>query len=206
MPKVTVYNADREEVGNVDLDEAVFGAEVKEHLLYAAVRYQRAKARAGTHKAKERAEVRGGGKKPFRQKGTGRARAGTTRSPLWRGGGTVFGPRVRSHAIKLNKRVRKAALRSALSRRVAEQSVVVLDSLGLPEIKTKSVVEFMARFDLTDMLLVAPRNETLERSTRNIPSVTLIPPEGVNVYDVLRRRNLVLTQGAVDAITQRLAG
>ena len=110
MPTVDVYNVNREKVGSLDLADAVFGAEVKEHLLYAVVRYQRAAARQGTHKAKERAEVRGGGKKPWRQKGTGRARQGSIRSPQWRGGGVVFGPRVRSQAFKLNKKVRKAAL------------------------------------------------------------------------------------------------
>src|SRR5690242_6026196 len=124
--KIDIFNLSHETVGSVDLDDAVFGCEVREHLLYAAVRYQRAKARAGTHKAKERAEVRGGGRKPWRQKGTGRARQGHTRSPQWRGGGVVFGPRVRSHAFKLNKKVRALALKSAISRRVQENALFVL--------------------------------------------------------------------------------
>ena len=121
MPTVDVFNVQHDKVGEVELPDSVFGVEVREHLLYAAVRYQRAKARAGTHKVKSRSEVRGGGKKPWRQKGTGRARQGTTRAPQWRGGGVVFGPTVRSHAFKLNKKVRRAALKSALSRRVGAQ-------------------------------------------------------------------------------------
>jgi large subunit ribosomal protein L4 len=201
MPKVDIYNPGREKVGEIELADAVFGAEVREHLLYAAVRYQRAKARAGTHKSKQRADVRGGGRKPWRQKGTGRARQGSTRSPQWRGGGTVFGPVVRSHAMKLNKQVRQAALRSALSRRVEEHAVVILDDFALPEMKTRQVTDFMKRFDLTDMLLVATADENLARSTRNLGSVTVVPPEGVN--DVLLRKTLVLTRSAVEAVTTR---
>ncbi len=204
MATIDVYNPNREKVGELDLDDAVFGAEVKEHLLYAAVRYQRAKARAGTHKAKERAEVSGGGKKPWRQKGTGRARQGSTRSPQWRGGGVVFGPRVRSHAFKLNKKVRKQALISALSRRVEDQALVVLEDWQLPEIKTRQVADFMGRFELMDMLLVAPADDKLARSARNLPTVTVLAPEGINVYDVLKRRNLVMTRAAIDAVTSRL--
>lgn len=203
--KIDIYNISHEAVGSVDLDETIFGAEVKDHLLYAAVRYQRAKARSGTHKAKERAEVRGGGRKPWRQKGTGRARQGSTRSPQWRGGGVVFGPVVRSHAFKLNKKVRALALKSALSRRVQDNALFILDAFDLSEPKTRQVVDFMNRFELSEMLLVAPRNEVLEKSARNLTTVTLLPPEGLNVYDVLRRRNLVLTQAAVDAVTTRLS-
>lgn len=202
--KIDVYNPAREKVGEMDLADAVFGAEVREHLLYAAVRYQRAGARAGTHSVKERAEVSGGGRKPWRQKGTGRARQGSTRAPHWRGGGVTFGPQVRSHAFKLNKKVRQLALVSALSRRVQDNTVVVLDAFDLPEIKTRQVAEFMRRFEIGDMLLVAVRDEKLERSARNLPNVTTLPPEGVNVYDVLRRRNLVITRAAVDAVTNRI--
>lgn len=202
--KIDVFDTNRQKVGDIDLDDAVFGTDVKDHLLYAAVRYQRAKARAGTHQSKRRSDVRGGGKKPWRQKGTGRARQGSTRAPHWRGGGTVFGPLTRDHSFKLNKTVRKLALRSALSRRVQEQALVVLESFELAAPKTKTVAEFMTRFDLSDMVLVAPRNETLEKSARNLSSVTLLPPEGLNVYDVLRRRNLVLTRAAVDAVITRL--
>jgi large subunit ribosomal protein L4 len=208
MPKIDIYNPDKKKVGEIELADAVFGTEVREHLLYAAVRYQRAKARAGTHKSKQRSDVRGGGRKPWRQKGTGRARQGSIRSPQWRGGGTVFGPVVRSHAMKLNKQVRSAALCSALSRRVAEKAVLVLDDLVLPEIKTRQITEFMKRFELGDMLLVTtsggPADTNLERSARNLGSVTLIRPEGVNVYDVLLHKNLVLTRSAVEHLTARL--
>jgi len=206
MPTVDVYNVNREKVGSLDLADAVFGAEVKEHLFYAMVRYQRAAARQGTHKAKERAEVRGGGKKPFRQKGTGRARAGTTRSPLWRGGGVVFGPRVRSHAFKLNKKVRKAALCSALSRRCSESRIVVLDELSFDAPKTKQVTELMKRFEVSDMLLVAMPDENIARSASNLQSVTVVPPEGVNVYDVLHRGHIVVTKDAASALAERLGG
>ena len=206
MPTVDVYNVNREKVGSLDLSDAVFGVEVKEHLLYAAVRYQRAAARQGTHKTKERAEVRGGGKKPYRQKGTGRARAGTTRSPIWRGGGIVFGPRPRSYAFKLNKKVRKAALCSALSRRCGEDKVVVLDDLAFDAPKTKQVTELMKRFEMSDMLLVALPDENVARSARNLKSVTVLPPEGVNVYDVLLRGNLVVTKDAASALAERLGG
>ena len=206
MPTVDVYNLNREKVGSADLSDAVFGAEVKEHLLYAAVRFQRAAARQGTHKAKERAEVRGGGKKPWRQKGTGRARQGSTRSPQWRGGGVVFGPRARSHAHKLNKKVRKAALCSALSRRCEESRIVVLDSLSFDEPKTRQITELMGRFELGDMLLVANADENITKSARNVPAVTVLPPEGVNVYDVLRRSVIVVTKDAADALGARRGG
>ena len=206
MPTVDVYNLNREKVGSADLSDAVFGAEVKEHLLYAAVRFQRAAARQGTHKAKERAEVRGGGKKPWRQKGTGRARQGSTRSPQWRGGGVVFGPRARSHAHKLNKKVRKAALCSALSRRCEESRSVVLDSLSFDEPKTRQITELMGRFELGDMVLVANADENITKSARNVPAVTVLPPEGVNVYDVLRRSVIVVTKDAADALGARLGG
>ena len=206
MPTVDVFNLNREKVGSFDLIDAVFGAEVKEHLLYAVVRYQRAAARQGTHKVKERAEVRGGGKKPWRQKGTGRARQGSTRSPQWRGGGVVFGPRVRSHAFKLNKKVRKAALCSALSRRCSESRIFVLDELSFDAPKTKQVASLMQRFELGDMLLVANADENVSKSARNLPSVTVLPPEGVNVYDVLRRSCVVVTKDAAAALNERLGG
>ena len=205
MPTIDVYNASGKKVSSFELPEAVFGADVKEHLLYAAVRFQRAKARAGTHKAKERAEVRGGGRKPWRQKGTGRARQGSIRSPQWRGGGVVFGPRVRSHAHKMNKRVRRQALISALSRRCAEKRIVVLDDLAFPEKKTRQVLGLMKAFDLNDMLLVLDqRDDNVEVSARNLQAVTVLPTAGVNVYDILRRENLVLTQSAVSSLVDRL--
>lgn len=207
MPTVDVYNQKREKVAEIVLSEDVFGAPARTDLMSAVVRYQDAKSRQGTHKVKGRAEVRGGGKKPFRQKGTGRARQGTTRAPQWRGGGIVHGPTPRSYAFKLNKKVRRAALRSALSHRIAEGSVVILENLELPEIKTKHVQQLLSTFELKDALLVMPeRDEKVFLSARNLPNVTFLPVQGVNVKDVLHRGNLVLTAAAVEALTTRLGG
>ncbi len=205
MPVVDVYNQNREKVAELELDVAVFDADVKEHLLHAAVRYQLNKRRRGTHAVKRRSDVRGGGAKPWRQKGTGRARAGTSRSPLWRGGGVVFGPEPRSHAVKLNKQVRRAALRGAISRRVQEKKLVILDQLSFPEIKTRQVAELLERFELDSAVIVlSSKDEVVVRSARNIPGITVLPAEGLNVYDVLLRDNLVMTQDAVSAVTERL--
>lgn len=204
MPKLPVYNQNRDQVGEIDLSDAVFAADVRDHLLYAAVRYQRSRSQAGTHSTKQRAEVSGGGRKPWRQKGTGRARQGSIRAPHWKGGGVVFGPRTRSHAVKMNKKMRALALVSALSRRASESKIVVVEDFSLDEIKTRRVVEFMERFELPDMLLVSVSDEKLGLAARNLKAVTLLPPQGVNVYDVLRRRNLVITRQAVVELTQRL--
>lgn len=205
MPTIDVYSASGAKVDKVDLPDAIFGADVLEHLLYAAVRFQRAKARAGTHQVKERSDVRGGGRKPWKQKGTGRARQGSIRAPQWRGGGIVFGPRTRSHAHKMNKQMRRSALCSALSRRLAESRIVVLDDLVLPEIKTRQVADLMATFKLPNMLLVVPgSNENVVRSARNLPTVTVLPPEGVNVYDVLKHQTVVFTRGAVESLVARV--
>lgn len=207
MPTLNVFNQNREKMGDIVLDDAVFGGDVKDHLLYAAVRYQMAKRRQGTHKVKERAEVRGGGKKPYKQKGTGRARQGTTRAPQWRGGGVVFGPRPRSHEFKLNKKVRRSALCSALSKRALDNAITVIDEIALAEAKTKQVVDLLARFELGDTLIVlGSDNKNLALSARNLPNVTVLSAEGVNVYDVLLRSNLVLTRDAVSALTTRLGG
>ncbi|NOY25849.1 MAG: 50S ribosomal protein L4 [Oligoflexia bacterium] len=205
MPTVNTYNTAREEVGSLDLSDAVFGAEIKPHLFYAVVRYQLAKRRAGTHATKTRAQVSGGGRKPFRQKGTGRARAGTIRAPHWRGGGVVHGPHVRSHAHHLPKKVRRAALRCALSKRLQDQSLTVFEAFTLPQIKTRDFVKILETFAFDDLLLVLPeRDETVMRSARNVPGVTVIPVEGLNVYDVLRHKNLALTRDAVAGVVTRL--
>lgn len=205
MPTVDIFNLQREKVGSIELADGVFGAPVKEHLFYDMVRYQLAARRAGTHAVKGRAQVSGGGRKPWKQKGTGRARQGSTRSPQWRGGGVVHGPHPRSHAIDLPKKVRRAALRSALSRRCGEQALWVVDSFTLPEIKTRSVVNVMQTFALEDMLLVlSQKDEVVLRSARNLQKVTVLPVEGLNVYDVLRHRNLVVTADAVEQIVARL--
>lgn len=207
MSTIDVYNFSREKVAEIDLDDAIFSADVKEHLLYAVVRFQLAKRRQGTHAVKGRSQVSGGGKKPYKQKGTGRARQGSTRSPQWRGGGIVFGPTPRSYEFKLNKKVRSAALRSALSRRNQENALVVVDAMSLPEARTRHVADFLRRFEMADALFVVPAaDELVRRSARNIPGVTVVPPEGLNVYDILRRQNLVMTAEAVRAVAERLGG
>ncbi len=205
MPTVDIFNLKHEKVGSLELSDAVFGAPVKEHLFYDMVRYQLAARRAGTHAVKGRAQVSGGGRKPWKQKGTGRARQGSIRSPQWRGGGVVHGPHPRSHAIDLPKKVRRAALRSALSRRCGEQALWVVDAFTFPEIKTRNVVNVMEAFEFDDMLLVlSQKDETVLRSARNLQKVTVLPVEGLNVYDVLRHRNLVVTADAVEQIVARL--
>ncbi len=207
MPVVDLYNTKREKVGTFELDDAVFGAEVKEHLFHAVVRYQLAKRRAGTHSTKSRSEVSGGGRKPWRQKGTGRARQGTRRAAQWRGGGIVHGPIPRSHAHKLPKKVRRAALRSALSRRLGEDALTLFDGFELPEAKTRRFAEVMKTFGYKSLLLVIEgRDEAVMRSARNIPGVTVLPVEGLNVYDVLRHENLAMTAEAARRVTERLGG
>jgi len=207
MPTVDVFNHNREKVSELTLSDDVFAAPVKQELMHAVVRYQLAAKRQGTHKVKGRAEVRGGGKKPWRQKGTGRARQGTTRAPQWRGGGVVHGPTPRSYSFKLNKKVRRSALKAALSHRVAEGSVVVLDDLKLPEVKTKQVVSLLKTFELKDALFVmSERDDKVELSARNLKNVTCLLVEGVNVRDILHRGTLVLTKAAAEALAVRLGG
>jgi large subunit ribosomal protein L4 len=205
MPKVDVYNTDKKKVGEIDLADAIFGTEVKEHLFYAAVRYQMAARRAGTHQTKGRTQVSGGGRKPFRQKGTGRARQGTTRAAQFRGGGVVHGPTTRSHAHGLPKKVRRAALKSALSRRAEENAVTVFEAFELSEIKTSGFVNVMKTFGFEDLLLVlTEKDENVIKSARNITGVKVLPVEGLNVYDILDHKNLALTSSAVDAVVARL--
>jgi large subunit ribosomal protein L4 len=205
MAKVDVYNLAKEKVGTADLSDAVFGVEVKEHLFHLVVRAQLAARRQGTHATKQRAMVAGGGKKPWRQKGTGRARQGSTRAPHWRGGGSVFGPQPRSHAFQLNKKVRRAALKSALSRRTGESALVVLDQFNLPEAKTRHFRSFMKTFGFESLLVVLPTaDDAVSLAARNIPGVTVLPVEGLNVYDVLRHKNVALAQDAIGAIVTRL--
>jgi large subunit ribosomal protein L4 len=205
VPVVEVYNQRHEPVSKLELDAAVFGVEVKEHLFHLLVRYQLAKRRAGTHDVKERAEVSGGGRKPWRQKGTGRARQGTTRAAQWRGGGVVHGPTPRSHAIDVPKKVRRAALCAALSRRVEDGTLWVLDRISLDEAKTRRFKEVVDAFDWDKVLVVLPEKDAvILRASRNIPGVVVLPVEGLNVYDVLRHRHLALMADAVPRIVERL--
>lgn len=190
------------------LDEGLFGAPVNGDLLYRAVRMQLANRRQGTHSTKTRGEVRGGGRKPWRQKGTGRARAGSRRSPLWVGGGTTFGPKPRSYATKLTKKMRRGALRSALSDRAAEDRVVLIDRIPFEEPKTKRAVELLEHLGLSgSTLIVVATSEycrTMRKSFTNLPTAKCIACAGVNVYDILRHENLVMTSGAIEELKERL--
>lgn len=209
MSKVNLYNQNHEQVGEVELDDAVFGTEVKSHLLHFMVRNQLAARRAGTHAVKRRSDVRGGGAKPWRQKGTGRARQGSIRSPHFRGGGVVFGPEPRSYDFKVNKKERKAALCSALSLRAQNGELFVVDDIMFDAPKTKSFKGFMDAFGFDDVLVVLAETKAdgnVELASRNLQNATVLPSVGLNVYDVLKRGRLVLTKSAVEAVTARLGG
>jgi large subunit ribosomal protein L4 len=205
MALVDVYNVNKEKVGEVDLKEDIFGVEVKPYLLHEVVVWQRACRRRGTASTKTRGEVSGGGHKPWRQKGTGRARVGSNRSPVWRGGGTVFGPKPRSYAYSLPKKVRRAALKMALSSKLANGQLVVLEDYPFNAPKTKEFIQVMKKFDLEKVLFITSEgHEALELSARNVPYVQVLPTAGLNVYDILRYDHLVLLSPAVAAIEARL--
>lgn len=208
MATIDVVNTQNEKAGEVSLSAAVFESEVKPHLLHAEVRRQLAERRAGTHSTKNRALVSGGGAKPYRQKGTGRARQGTTRAPQFQGGGVVFGPVPRGYAHKLPKKVRGAALKSALSQSLADSNLKVVDDLQVEGYKTKAVVGILGALGLegTTLIVIDDANPTVEASARNLPGVTVVRAEGLNVYDVLRHKNLLITQAAVTKVEARLAG
>ncbi|MDY0186330.1 MAG: 50S ribosomal protein L4 [Syntrophus sp. (in: bacteria)] len=193
-----VFDISKNKVSEIELNDAVFGAEVNDAVIYDVVRMQMASRRLGTAATKGRSDVSGGGKKPWRQKGTGRARAGTSRSPIWRGGGIVFGPLPREYKHKVAKKVRKSALRSVLTMKYQGQKLVVLKEFPLEEIKTKKFQEVVDRFGLRKALFVTgERNEFLEKSSRNIEGIKMIRAEGINVYDVLNHEHLVILEPAV---------
>ena len=205
MAVTEVYNTDNKKVGEVELNDALFGLEVKKHILHDVVKMQLANRRAGTACTKTRTEVRGGGAKPYRQKGTGRARAGTNTSPLWRGGGVIFGPKPRDYSYKLPKKVRRLGVRMALSARFSENNMVVLDGFDLADIKTKEFVEVMKKLNIENGLIVIPgKNENLEKSSRNVQGFKVIPADGLNVYDILLHRRLVLLQPCLGQLEERL--
>ena len=206
MSLVKVYSTAKRKVSEMELDERVFNVEIKDHLLHDVVRMQLANMRAGTASTKNRSAVRGGGRKPYRQKGTGRSRAGTIRSPLWRGGGVIFGPAPRDFGFNPPKKVRKQALRVALSARAAGGKLLVLNQFELKEIKTKLFVEILARLGMEKALIViGEENFNLERSARNIPGVKVLRVEGLNVFDILNHENLILVKDAVEKIQESLA-
>ncbi|MBA2662477.1 MAG: 50S ribosomal protein L4 [Bradymonadaceae bacterium] len=213
--KVTVVDLNNKPVGEIELDPSVFETEVREHLFWEVVNWQRAKRRAGTHKVKGRSEVRGGGKKPWRQKGTGRARQGSTRSPNWPGGGVVHGPTPRDYSYNMPKKKRKAALRSALSMKLRDGRLRVVESLVLPEIKTKSAIKTLQLLEAPKALLVdittrnegdqsVVHNENLRLSVRNLEHAKYLAADGLNVEDILRYEVLVLSRSAVEKLQETL--
>ena len=203
MANVSVYNIEGKEVGSIELNDAVFGVEVNEHLVHMAVVNQLANNRQGTQSAKTRSEVSGGGRKPWRQKGTGHARQGSTRSPQWTGGGVVFAPKPRDYSFKMNKKEKRIALLSALSSKVAESKIVVLAEFKLDEIKTKKFVEVMNNLKVENALVVLEgENKNVVLSGRNIPSVKVTATNEINTYDVLKYTTLVVTKAAVEKLEE----
>ena len=203
MANVSVYNMEGKEVGTMELNDAVFGVEVNDHLVHLAVVRQLANNRQGTQKAKTRSEVSGGGRKPWRQKGTGPARQGSTRAPQWTGGGVVFAPTPRSYEIKLNKKERRLALKSALTSRVQENKLIVLDELKLDAPKTKDMQKVLDALKVNKALVVLKdKDENVVLSTRNIPNVVTALTNTINVYDVLKYNTLILTKDSVAAIEE----
>ncbi|MFE0560048.1 50S ribosomal protein L4 [Paenibacillus sp. FSL W8-0187] len=207
MPKVALYNVSGSQVGEVELNEAVFGIEPNVHVLHSAVLLQRASLRRGTHKVKGRSEVRGGGRKPWKQKGTGRARQGSIRSPQWKGGGVVFGPTPRSYTFKLPKKVRRLAIKSALSSKVIDNAIIVLDQLTLNTPKTKEFANILSNLKIgRKALIVAPSyDDNVALSARNIPGVKFVAADGINVLDVMSYDQLIITKEAVQKVEEVLA-
>ena len=207
MPKVALYNTSGAQVGEVELADAVFGIEPNKHVLHSAVVMQLASERLGTHKTKGRSEVSGGGRKPWRQKGTGRARQGSIRAPQWKGGGTVFGPTPRSYAYKLPKKVRRLAIKSALSSKVLDNEIIVLDQLTMERPKTKEFATILnnLKVDRKALVVAADYDDNIALSARNIPGVKFVAAEGINVYDVLAHDKLIMTKEAVAKVEEVLA-
>ena len=203
MATIKVYDQEKQE-GSVELAPEVFEVEARPEILNLVVRAQRAAQRAGTHKAKTRAFVSGGGVKPWKQKGTGRARAGSNRSPIWRGGAIIFGPLPRDYSFKVNSKVRSLAMRMALSSRVAGNNLLVVKGINLPDGKTKNFAKVAKTLGLTQALVVAPEmTENLDRSSRNLPNVTLTTPDRLSVYEILKNKQLVLLQDAIAPVEAR---
>lgn len=203
---IDVISSEREKVGEIVVPSGIADQPPREHLLYEAVRAQLASRRSGTAATKTRSQVRGGGRKPWRQKGTGRARAGSTRSPIWVGGATVFGPQPRSYAYRLPRSARKTALRAALAHKLRAQALVVIDEIRFDQPKTKQMVDLLTRLELGDsvLLLLGEADVNVQKSARNLPGVKVLLSPGLNVYDLLRYRKVLATQAAVRQIAERL--
>lgn len=207
MPKVALFNQSGSQVGDVELSDAVFGVEPNEHVLHDAVLMQQASRRQGTHAVKNRSAVRGGGRKPWRQKGTGRARQGSIRSPQWVGGGVVFGPTPRSYSYKLPKKVRRLALKSAFSTKVKEESLVVLEGLTIETPKTKEAVKLLnaLNVDAKALIVTADKDEVVTRSVNNLPNAKVLSVSQVNVIDLLTHDKLIITKDAAEKVGEVLA-
>lgn len=207
MPKVALYNIEGAQIGEIEISDDIFGIKPNVHVLHQAVRLQEASERAGTHKVKSRHEVRGGGRKPWRQKGTGRARHGSIRSPQWKGGGVVFGPTPRSYAFKLPKKVRRLAIKSALSSKVIDNGIVVLDQWEMEQPKTKQFVAVLKNLNVDRKALIVSANyeDNIALSARNVPGVKFVTAEGINVRDVLVHDKLIMTKDAVAKVEEVLA-
>lgn len=208
MPNVTLYNVAGQAAGEIKLNDSVFGVEYNEAVIHQAVVRQMANERLGTHATLTRGLVRGGGKKPWRQKGTGRARVGSIRSPLWVGGGTVFGPTPRSHAKSMNRKARQLAVKSALSEKLRSNEIVVLDKIGFAAPKTKDAIKMLAAFHFEGKALIIDGDESVMNtvlSARNIPGVKAIAPSGINIYDLVHYTKLFITKSAVEKIEEVLA-
>ena len=206
MANVAVYNMEGNEVGKMDLNDAVFGVEINEHLVHMAVVQNLANKRQGTQKAKTRSEVRGDGRKPWRQKGTGHARQGSIRAPQWTGGGVVFAPTPRDYSFKMNKKEKRAALKSVLTSRVQDNKLIVLDELKLDAIKTKDFKKVMDNLKVEKaMVVIADQDEKVILSARNLPKIGTVVAENINVYDILKGDTLVLTKDAVAKIEEVFA-
>ena len=203
MANVSVYNMEGSEVGKMDLNDKVFAVEVNEHLMHMAVVLQLANKRQGTQKAKTRSEVSGGGRKPWRQKGTGHARQGSTRAPQWTGGGMVFAPVPRDYSFKMNKKEKAAAIKSALTSRVNEEKFFVMDSLKFDEIKTKKMVSVLNALNVNKALVVLDGdNDNVALSARNIEGVRAVPVNSINVYDIMKYETVIITKDAVSKIEE----
>ena len=204
MPTIEVHDVNRASITQVELNEDVFEKKVNESIYYEVIKMQMANARKGTACTKGRSDVRGGGAKPWRQKGTGRARAGTSRSPIWKGGGIVFGPKPRDYSMNMPKKIKKQALCGAISQKRADGNLTILDKIELNEIKTAKIAEILNKLDLKSVLIIEEGNKNLVLSAKNIPGVKILSPEGLNLYDILYYKDLVITQPCLEKIQRRL--
>lgn len=204
MPKVALYNVSGQQIGDIELNDAVFGVEVNQHVLYEAVKNQLANKRQGTQSTKTRAEVRGGGKKPWRQKGTGRARQGSIRAPQWIGGGVVFAPKPRDYSYAIPKKVKRLAMKSALSSKVESKEIIVLDELNLTQPKTKDMVTILKNINSNKkaLIVMAEKNENVIKSANNIPGVQTTLTNTLNVYDILKYDSFIITKDAVKKVEE----